>query len=334
MVRFVVIFLQRPAISPCSSDLTVLFRPEVLHAAQAWQGFRISITADTTRMLPKLATTDKKLRKLQFPLPSMQPQGPTTSTTSTITPSQNVCVSNMEQSREPTSTTSTITPSLALAYTTTSGDQGGDLHAVDEQTPSDQQSEVPEYQRKQWEAQLAKFHKAAGNPSNRNLSRVVKEAGHPQWNYAQAALGYRCPTCESQRLAAPARPTPPFCKAWEAVSIDVGECVVPGSKNKVKFALFVDMPTKLRAVFPMKMYEVMEMKTESTDEIIMGFAERWLGVFPKPRYLIMDAANTFSSDKMHDFLSSINIIPHFVAERGQHPRRETHCFFSNTEGGA
>ncbi|OLP93850.1 hypothetical protein AK812_SmicGene24196 [Symbiodinium microadriaticum] len=63
-------------------------------------------------------------------------------------------------------------------------------------------------------------------------------------------------------------------------------------KVKIKFVLFMDMATKLRA-----------------------FSERWLGNFPKPRLLIMDAAKAFSSETMHEFTSDLNIQMSFVVEK-------------------
>ena len=58
--------------------------------------------------------------------------------------------------------------------------------------------------------------------------------------------------------------------------------------------------------------DFLETKTESGQDLIKAFSEHWLGVFPKPRYLLKDAAKSFVSEGVHEFL---NIIPHFVAEK-------------------
>ena len=50
--------------------------------------------------------------------------------------------------------------------------------------------------RARWEAQIAKFHKAAGHPSNRNLARIIKEAGHEEWKI-EMARNFHCPACAS-----------------------------------------------------------------------------------------------------------------------------------------
>ena len=106
-------------------------------------------------------------------------------------------------------------------------------------------------------------------------------------------------------------------RAWQAVTVDVAEWNIPGSKKKAKFALFMDMATKLRVVQPLLVYEVLAMQAESTDEVIQAFSERWLGVFPKPEVVIFDAAYSFASEKMHDFLASVNIMAHYVAGQGE-----------------
>ena len=224
------------------------------------------------------------------------------------------------QSRELAAHTSSTTTSggASVDMTTTSSSPGCLQAATSSNNPVGE--EVSDQLRDQWEAQLAKFHKAAGHPTSRNLARVVKEAGHPEWK-VQAALNYKCPTCESLKPGGvssgqvPPASTTPFYQAWEAISADAGEWVVPGSKMKVKFILFMDLATKLRVVYPVKIYEVLAMQAESAEDVIMGLSERWLSSFPKPKLLVMDAAKTFSSERMHAFLSSVNIIPHFVAEK-------------------
>ena len=33
----------------------------------------------------------------------------------------------------------------------------------------------------QWKTRVSHFHKAAGHPTNRNLARVIKDSGAPDW---------------------------------------------------------------------------------------------------------------------------------------------------------
>ena len=95
----------------------------------------------------------------------------------------------------------------------------------------------------------------------------------------------------------------------------MGEWIPPGNKQKVKFVLFMDLATKLRIVQPLYKYNFLEMRSETADDVLKAFSERWLGTFPKPRVLVLDAAKTFAADAVHDFCYHLNILVSFVAEK-------------------
>ncbi|CAE7037795.1 unnamed protein product [Symbiodinium sp. KB8] len=101
----------------------------------------------------------------------------------------------------------------------------------------------------------------------------------------------------------------------EAVAVDAGEWIPPKTKVKVKFLVFMDVATKLRVIHPLFTYGFLEMRAESGQDLIRSFSERWLGLFPKPKFLLLDSAKSFSSEMVHDFLSEINVTPHYVAEK-------------------
>ena len=103
--------------------------------------------------------------------------------------------------------------------------------------------------------------------------------------------------------------------AWHSVGVDTGEWVVPHSKVKLKFIVFIYVATKLRLVHPLCKYDIMTMRTESTEDVTRAFTERWLATFPKPQVLLTDSARSFISDSFHEFASSLNIQVHFVAEK-------------------
>ena len=257
------------------------FDPHQVHAAQSWKGYRITLTAFSTRLMDQLSPPDKQvMRDIGFP--SYQSNAPPLSTLM-------VGAAELPGEDEPVAL-----PPLPEGVT---------------------QAEVDS-----WTAKISKIHKAAGHPSNKNLARVVKDGGHPEWK-VQIALQHKCSACESLKAGGtssgqiPPAATHSLCKAWQSVAIDAAEWHIPGSKKKVKFLLFTDMATKLRVVAPLMTYDVLAMKSESAEEVIQSFAEKWLAVFPKPEVAVMDSAYSFSSTKMHDFLSSVNIFPHFVAEK-------------------
>ena len=130
-------------------------------------------------------------------------------------------------------------------------------------------------ERQQWEAKIAKFHRAAGHPTNKNLARIVKDGGHPEWK-VQVALNHRCPGCESLKQGGsssgqvPPASTIPMYQAWEAITADAAEWVIPGSKRKMKIVIFMDMATKLRVVHPVSIYPVLDMQAEWSEDIIRG----------------------------------------------------------------
>ena len=175
-----------------------------------------------------------------------------------------------------------------------------------------------EYQ--SWEAKIAKFHKAAGHPTNRNLARIVQEANHPSWK-VQVALRHSCPACKSIRPGGmSAGQVPPASthhqyQAWEAVAVDSGEWVPPGKRIKWKFLMFMDVATKLRVVQPLFEYNFLEMRAETGKDLMKSFAERWLGCYPKPKVVIMDSAKSFVSEAVGEFFSDINVMTHYVAEK-------------------
>ncbi|CAE7227902.1 GIP [Symbiodinium sp. CCMP2456] len=159
-------------------------------------------------------------------------------------------------------------------------------------SPVDPETEVPEAELSRWEAQVAKFHRAAGHPQ---LSQ----------DHQGGTSSGQVPPASTQGLYA----------AWEAVGVDSGEWIPPGSKVKVKFLLFMDMATKLRIVKPLFTYDFLQMRAESGDDLIKGLSERWLGIFPKPKILILDSAKSFVSESVHEFANSMNIMLSFVAEK-------------------
>ena len=180
--------------------------------------------------------------------------------------------------------------------------------------PPDPQSQA------QWQAKLSKFHKAAGHPTNSNLARLLRDAGQDEWK-VQMAREFSCPACESLRpggtssKAIPPAATHPCFKAWQAVGMDTAEWEVPGQNVKVRFLLMIDLATKLRVVHPIKEYPSLAMEPEKAEHIIEGFTHKWLAHFPKPEIVVLDNAKSFTSEKLMNFLSDINVMNYFPPEK-------------------
>ncbi|CAE7365735.1 GIP [Symbiodinium sp. CCMP2456] len=313
----------------------VIFSPEVTHATQSSRGQRLVITAYTTRLTPQLTKDDwATLTKLGYPLPRHSdfprdfvevPEIKNSCSSTTTTPTKDPVIPSKEVKDHfpATTTTSTEDPVIPseevkvhfAATTATSTSDHGVSQDATGNSPEPSQAE-----RARWEAQIAKFHKAAGHPTNRNLAKIVKDAGHPEWR-VQAALQHSCPACQSLKPGGtssgqiPPASTHSMYGAWEAVGVDSAEWVPPGGKTKVKFLLFMDLATKLRVTKPLYVYDFLEMRSESGDDFIRNFAEGWLGAFPKPKLLVMDAAKSFVSEAVHEFASHVNIQVSYVAEK-------------------
>ena len=282
--------LSKGYVLPTRRDF-VVFSPEVVHATQLWKGQRITMTAYTTRLAPTMTKVDQRsLQALGFPLPDQFD-----------VPWDYVYVPENKDNHLAAMATSTTT-------------------STPEKSTDDPSQEPSEQERSRWEAQIAKFHKAAGHPTNRNLAKIVKDAGHPEWK-VQTALQHQCPACQSLKQGGtssgqvPPASTHSLYGAWEAVGVDSAEWVPPGGKKKVKFLLFMDLATKLRVVKPLFIYDFLEMKAESGENLIQGFTEAWLSCFPKPKLLVLDAAKSFVSEAVHEFASNVNIQVSYVAEK-------------------
>ena len=102
----------------------------------------------------------------------------------------------------------------------------------EEQAVEDSYPQVPEPtedDKKEWERKLRRFHNAAGHPSNRNLARLVKDAGKSKWQ-VEMAMNYDCPHCKALRPGGPSskqipplstRPAPVGLKWWLMLGISL-----------------------------------------------------------------------------------------------------------------
>ena len=140
---------------------------------------------------------------------------------------------------------------------------------------------VSEDEKRKWEAQLHRLHKASGHSSVQNLVTMLVDAQVPQWKI-QMARSFHCPTCEelrpggiSSRQIPPAamRPLP---AAWEQVGVDVGEWLVPGKDLKLKFLLMIDYATHFRVTETLFTYPYHDLRIENAELLIKTFALRWL----------------------------------------------------------
>ena len=291
----------------------VTFDPFNLHATQSWTGLRLSVSAYTTRLAAELSEGERKMmNQLGFRL---REAGPTRELQAAMEHQESRGEVPPQEHQEPQESPGEVPQEPQEPQES----PGGSVR-FSSQTESEELQSVPQHERQAWEARVAKFHKAAGHPTNKNLARIIADAGHPRWK-SEVALQHRCPACESLRKGGDSSgQVPPVAThqqyaAWQAVAVDAGEWIPPKTKVKVKFLVFMDVATKLRVIHPLFTYGFLEMRAESGQDLIRSFSERWLGLFPKPKFLLLDSAKSFSSEMVHDFLSEINVTPHYVAEK-------------------
>ena len=179
---------------------------------------------------------------------------------------------------------------------------------------------VTQHEMDTWKSKVAHFHKAAGHPSNRNLAKIVKDTGQPDWK-VQVVLQHKCQTCTALKPGGtssgsiPPASTAPMYKAWQAIGIDASEWQIPGKTAKMKFLLIMDLATKLRAVYPVKEYENFTMDGESSKDIIAALGERWLSTYPKPEILVVDPSSTMVSATLREFCSNLSIFLQATPEK-------------------
>ena len=181
-------------------------------------------------------------------------------------------------------------------------------------------AEPTEAEKQVWLTKIKKFHAAAGHPGNRNLARMVRDAGRPAWQI-RMVMDYKCPHCEALRPGGsssgriPPASTKPLPKAWSQVGIDLSEWLPPNCQKKYKFILFMDMATKYKVIDVIKSYPMEQQQVESADDVIKSFALRWLLDKPKPEYVIPDSAKTLTSNKLREYMSDLNIALTHPAEK-------------------
>ena len=111
--------------------------------------------------------------------------------------------------------------------------------------PQEIEDEPNEEERKRWNLQLLRYHRAAGHPNNYNLARILREAGQPRWK-VDAAFQLQCDDCRSLKMGGissgkiPPASLRPMPAAWEVVGMDVTEWTPPNSRQKYKLLVLMD----------------------------------------------------------------------------------------------
>ena len=175
-------------------------------------------------------------------------------------------------------------------------------------------------QREQWHARLRHYHRSSGHPTNRSLARLLKEAGRPEWQ-VKMALELKCDACDAAKPGGsasgqvPPASTAALPEAWTHIGVDVGEFPCPEHQCKVKFLLVMDLATKLRKVIHLFTFPFEEARNETGEQVVEALATGWLADKPKPQHCIFDAAHSFESKTVVDFLGEMNICAGYTPEK-------------------
>ena len=189
--------------------------------------------------------------------------------------------------------------------------QGEQPDAPVAERPDDEPEPTPE-DKKRWEAQLSRFHRSAGHPTNRNMARMLHDARLPKWKI-KAAMNYSCPYCQETKPGGmaskqiPPGSLRPLPQAWEQVALDVGEWTVPDQDYKIKFLLMTDAATRFKVTEPLFVYQHGEVKVENSEMCIKAITMRWLLDKPRPKVLCPDNAKSLTSQQFVDFFGSVGI---------------------------
>ena len=121
---------------------------------------------------------------------------------------------------------------------------------------------------KEWLQKVRHYHQAGGHPTNRNLTRMMAEAKLPEWKL-KIVSEFHCDDCAALKPGGkssgqiPVASTRPLPRAWAQVGADMGEWTVIQHHKKLKFALYIDLATKFKAMDVVTTYGMYEMETES-----------------------------------------------------------------------
>ena len=200
-------------------------------------------------------------------------------------------------------------------------------HPVLHEPPGELMAQDPEplSPAEQQEADATPVNVNTGSPSRTTTTRQLairptptSYTRLPKWKI-EMTKNFTCSACQALRpggsSSVPPAATHQSYKAWQAVGVDVSEWIIPNSSLKVKFTLMLDLATRLRVIHIIKTYNALEMKGESSADVIEGIATRWLADKPKPQVIIPDNSATMVSKEVSSFLTDAGTLLTAPAEK-------------------
>ena len=154
---------------------------------------------------------------------------------------------------------------------------------------------------------LTKIHRNSAHCSNRNLARVLKDDGAPEW-VIQLATDFKCDTClcHTRPQIKPVASLSYETRLWHCVSVDQAE--LERSNSVVQFQLYHEKASGLCVPYVFFEREKGEHRNVTGQEVTDAFAEVWLSHYPKPARVVTDPEGAFQSAEFRDFLTSNDIL--------------------------
>ena len=173
----------------------------------------------------------------------------------------------------------------------------------------DLETVIPSTDKERTRVLLSKIHKAAGHPSNRNLARLCRDRGLPQW-VIDEALKLQCEACiQTQRggqmvihRSLGEKPRP-----WQFVVMDVFEIPFPAKQIKGRFLLAACLTTQFVSVHCLHVGDMSSSGTDPGHKIIDAFCKMWMMHRPKPQWIVTDAQTSLCYGKFAEFAQMVGI---------------------------
>ena len=153
---------------------------------------------------------------------------------------------------------------------------------------------------------MLRVHRASGHAGMSNLVQLLRAKGAPGWALELAGK-LECPECKE---ASKPRPRPPAStgeepKIYEILGTDVFEFEDEKKSMKFKMIIWRDRGSGLTMIDHLKTYTSGSWEPTSLD--IIRSLNKWIMVYPSPRWVMADAARYYTSSEFMDHLNRSGI---------------------------
>lgn len=182
--------------------------------------------------------------------------------------------------------------------------------AVNMDDESESHEESPDKQTvERARAMLHKLHRAAGHPSNTNLSKLCRDRGLPRWIVREASQ-LQCPACKETERGEQKilhRALGDRALPWQMVAMDAFELHFPRQGIKARYILMACVAMHFVTVAHTWTGPMSGSGTDNGAKVIQVFCDSWLMRRPKPQWILMDSQTSFCQGTFPEFLQLVGI---------------------------